>query len=369
MNHNSIFLPVADKLMSFSDNSHAILITDLNPADVVLGRGAGPNEHSGNVAFREIVHEFKPSYMATVNRKAKSQIARKVVQAIKARRGRFLKRAPNHDDDVFVLAKDEVVMEKAKQALRHGRCTVKPRKKTSRIASTDSLQSATSALSTTDLWGNQASIVSPFGSRNALMEGSSGPPASAEGSPAIANDLLFLALLAQQRKFNAASMAENTTSSPPNSSQCNMTASTPPDNDASRYQVLLQTLMGLAEDRRQKESNEFLQSLELMQLLTAAKKARAEAPVTTVIPPNGSVVLPEIETTTTTAASSMILLAQLLQAQQQQSQLQGFAYTHQVPFPSHSPAIPEAKCSPSFNGLNANLLDAALLNHLLSPHG
>lgn len=103
-------------------------ITDVAPQDVILGRGAGPNEHAGNIVFRQVVADFKPSYVATVNRKAKSQIAHKVVQSIKAKRGRFLRRArgqaiKDNDDgeEVYVLAEEDVVIEKAKQALRYGK--------------------------------------------------------------------------------------------------------------------------------------------------------------------------------------------------------------------------------------------------------
>eukprot|EP00529_Nitzschia_sp_RCC80_P022893 CAMPEP_0113492096 /NCGR_PEP_ID=MMETSP0014_2-20120614/27894_1 /TAXON_ID=2857 /ORGANISM="Nitzschia sp." /LENGTH=479 /DNA_ID=CAMNT_0000385905 /DNA_START=632 /DNA_END=2071 /DNA_ORIENTATION=- /assembly_acc=CAM_ASM_000159 len=122
-------------------------ITNVSSEDVVLGRGAGPNEMAGNIAFRQIVAQFKPSYITTVNRKAKSQIAHKVVQTVKSKRGRFLRRAriqgsststsPSSssssgagasasasaatDQDIFVEAEEEVILEKAKQALRYGK--------------------------------------------------------------------------------------------------------------------------------------------------------------------------------------------------------------------------------------------------------
>jgi hypothetical protein len=104
------------------EQSNIHLITNVTRDDVVLGRGAGPNEHAGNIAFREVVNEFKPLYTATINRKAKCQIAQNVLKVVKARRGRFLKRAPGRPDtdETYVLADDEVVLEKAKQALRHG---------------------------------------------------------------------------------------------------------------------------------------------------------------------------------------------------------------------------------------------------------
>ena len=60
--------------------SNQQVITELNAEDVLLGRGAGPNEHAGNIKFRMVVAEFKPSYLATTNRKEKNKIARKAVR-------------------------------------------------------------------------------------------------------------------------------------------------------------------------------------------------------------------------------------------------------------------------------------------------
>lgn len=86
--------------------------------DVLLGRGAGPNEHKGNIAFRATVAEFKKSYMTTTNRKIKNSIAHRVIRAIKASNGRFLQRAKG-TEELYELADDAVVLEKTKQALRH----------------------------------------------------------------------------------------------------------------------------------------------------------------------------------------------------------------------------------------------------------
>eukprot|EP00934_Nitzschia_sp_Nitz4_P008768 Nitzschia sp. Nitz4//scaffold158_size52425//24430//25248//NITZ4_006858-RA/size52425-processed-gene-0.29-mRNA-1//-1//CDS//3329537510//8758//frame0 len=94
------------------------LITQIGANDVLLGRGAGPNEHSGNVAFRMTIAKFKKTYMATTNRRRKNMIARDAVKAIKATNGRFLQRVDAFSD-VFKVADDAVVLEKTKQALRH----------------------------------------------------------------------------------------------------------------------------------------------------------------------------------------------------------------------------------------------------------
>lgn len=93
-------------------------VTQILANDVLLGRGAGPNEHKGNIAFRATVAKFKKSYMATTNRKIKNSIARKAIQAIKANKGRFLQRT-KESEEVYELADDAVVLEKTKQALRH----------------------------------------------------------------------------------------------------------------------------------------------------------------------------------------------------------------------------------------------------------
>ena len=86
--------------------------------DVLLGRGAGPNEHKGNIAYRATVAEFKKSYMKTTNRKIKNTIAHRVIRAIKASNGRFLQRAKG-TEELYELADDAVILEKTKQALRH----------------------------------------------------------------------------------------------------------------------------------------------------------------------------------------------------------------------------------------------------------
>jgi hypothetical protein len=95
------------------------LISDIGPNDVLLGRGAGPNEHVGNITFRQIVADHKKAYMTTTNRKIKNQIAKQAIQVVKADNGRFLQKVKDKDGDIYMLADETVVLEKTKQALRH----------------------------------------------------------------------------------------------------------------------------------------------------------------------------------------------------------------------------------------------------------
>lgn len=100
--------------------------TDLNNFDVLCGRGSGPNEKSGNIAFRDLVHRRKQEYLAVNNRDHvnKNRIAKEIVDEVRAKGGRFLKRVVSPDTDAplsYVLADEPTVMEKTKQALRQNK--------------------------------------------------------------------------------------------------------------------------------------------------------------------------------------------------------------------------------------------------------
>lgn len=102
----------------------------MNPNDVLFGRGSGPNDHEGNIRFRDLVNSHKEAYMSTSHRQTKSKVARKVVDAIYEINGRFLKRMDAkdarrlgipHGDDAYCIVEDAAILEKAKQALRQHR--------------------------------------------------------------------------------------------------------------------------------------------------------------------------------------------------------------------------------------------------------
>ena len=102
-------------------------ITELRPTDVLFGRGSGPNDHEGNIRFRQLVAERKEEYLATNHRQTKAKIAREIVNTIVNDGGRFLKKVEPADArrlgipkgiDAWIAVDDDTVMEKAKQALR-----------------------------------------------------------------------------------------------------------------------------------------------------------------------------------------------------------------------------------------------------------
>jgi hypothetical protein len=103
-------------------------ITEVLAADVLLGRGSGPNDHPGNIQFRKLVAERKDEYMATNHRLTKARIAQEIVDSVFTNKGRFLRKLEGNElvanqipegVDAYALVSDEAtIMEKAKQALR-----------------------------------------------------------------------------------------------------------------------------------------------------------------------------------------------------------------------------------------------------------
>jgi hypothetical protein len=114
-------------------------VTELRPADVLFGRGSGPNDHEGNIRFRQRVADRKDEYLATNHRMTKAQIAKEIVDSVWNENGRFLKKAEDTASlanfavptgvDVYEMVADDTVMEKAKQALRQNtlKAEAKPR--------------------------------------------------------------------------------------------------------------------------------------------------------------------------------------------------------------------------------------------------
>ena len=102
-------------------------VSELRLADVLFGRGSGPNDHEGNIRFRQYVAERKAQYMSTNHRLTKTKIAKEIVARVYEDQGRFVKRVePNElremglpeDMDCYELVDEETILEKAKQALR-----------------------------------------------------------------------------------------------------------------------------------------------------------------------------------------------------------------------------------------------------------
>ena len=98
---------------------HGGLIKEVNPNDVLCGRGGRINAHSGNVRFRDIVNEKKHEYLSKKTKKLdKAHIAAKIVSQIRELDppGRFLKVDAN--SGLWTDIGDEKARKKAGQALR-----------------------------------------------------------------------------------------------------------------------------------------------------------------------------------------------------------------------------------------------------------
>jgi hypothetical protein len=67
------------------------LVFEIKGTDVLCGRGAPTNWHEGNQYFRQLVNKHQAAYLAA-KRVEKPEIAILIVQLVKERGGRFLKR-------------------------------------------------------------------------------------------------------------------------------------------------------------------------------------------------------------------------------------------------------------------------------------
>lgn len=103
---------------------------ELNHHDVLCGRGSGPNDRVGNIEFRNLVLARKAEYLAAHTRDAKGRIANSIIDAVRARGGRFLQKLNpeqtigagfKRGTAVYELADDATVLEKTKMTLRQNR--------------------------------------------------------------------------------------------------------------------------------------------------------------------------------------------------------------------------------------------------------
>ena len=102
---------------------------EINPNDVLCGRGGLTNSHVGNQSFRCVVAEYQLEYL-TARKSEKKGIAQKIVARIKENGGQFLQRSANNSD-AWSISSDKRAVEKTSQALREGldvkHKTVRPR--------------------------------------------------------------------------------------------------------------------------------------------------------------------------------------------------------------------------------------------------
>lgn len=75
-----------------------MFVYDINPSDVLCGRGGATNSHSGNRAFRSLVKKYQDGYLKA-KKPDKPAVASVIVELIRKQGGRFLRRyeraAPN----------------------------------------------------------------------------------------------------------------------------------------------------------------------------------------------------------------------------------------------------------------------------------
>lgn len=104
-----------------TDSSPKGVISAAGPHDVLLGRGGGTNNHSGNKNFRELVNKHKRRYLAC-SKVDKPKVAREVVEIWRGLNppGRFLQRlnGPKADPQSFQEVTERKAREKASQCLR-----------------------------------------------------------------------------------------------------------------------------------------------------------------------------------------------------------------------------------------------------------
>jgi hypothetical protein len=111
-------------------NDNMISNKEINPNDVLCGRGGLTNSHVGNQSFRCVVAEYQLEYL-TARKSEKKGIAQKIVARIKENGGQFLQRSSANNSDAWSISSDKRSVEKTSQALREGldvkHKTVRPR--------------------------------------------------------------------------------------------------------------------------------------------------------------------------------------------------------------------------------------------------
>ncbi len=131
-------------------------ISDIQPSDVLSGRGGATNSHSGNRAFRSLVKQFQDNYLKAKKRD-KPAVASLIVQKVRDKGGRFLKRVDTTPEGqvLWIDIGDERAKEKACQALREGAPEIRRKCK---AASTDEDDEKKSGDDSGNLSANSAGI-------------------------------------------------------------------------------------------------------------------------------------------------------------------------------------------------------------------
>ncbi|CAB9496061.1 expressed unknown protein [Seminavis robusta] len=90
-------------------------VTTINDNDVLSGRGGGTNLHPGNRQFRDLINLYRRDYLKA-RKNDKPAISRSIVNAIRDKNGRFLKKVEK--SGLWFEIGDDAAREKTSQALR-----------------------------------------------------------------------------------------------------------------------------------------------------------------------------------------------------------------------------------------------------------
>jgi hypothetical protein len=106
------------------------IVNNIGENDILLGRGAGPNEHQGNIRYRQTITEMLfRDHVQSANPLSKDKLATKIIQTVKAGEARFLRKLTKAEGNVlhkrpatsqqyFIVVSDKVAIDKTRQALR-----------------------------------------------------------------------------------------------------------------------------------------------------------------------------------------------------------------------------------------------------------
>jgi hypothetical protein len=110
--------PSGPSILKSSENT--ALIWGLEAYDIVCGRGAPSKSNTGNQVFRDLIQLYQTSYICS-KRSDKPRIAKEVLQKIRLRGGRFVKRdTTTNGRAAWTAVGEQQAYEKVCQALRDG---------------------------------------------------------------------------------------------------------------------------------------------------------------------------------------------------------------------------------------------------------
>merc|ERR1712038_254281 len=102
-----------------------------NDNDVIGGRGNGPKNHDGNVAFRNLVQKYKIDYINAYTSKEKRSIVTQIIAEVRQKGGRFLKKEYDKKTMIWKEMDENSIIIKVAQALRENAPDLKRRHGTS----------------------------------------------------------------------------------------------------------------------------------------------------------------------------------------------------------------------------------------------